>query len=61
VIAAGDSEFDIPMLQAADTGIAPGGFRQEYSIDFQVEEMPGKGLFSDEMTEKVLELCRCGL
>lgn len=56
VIAAGDSGFDISMLQAADIRIAPAGYPREYSIDFQVEEMSGNGIFSDEMTEKLLEL-----
>jgi len=56
IIAAGDSAFDISMLRAADIGIAPQGFRQAYSIDFPVEEVPGNGLFSDEMTGKVLTL-----
>ncbi|MDE6015977.1 MAG: HAD hydrolase family protein [Acetatifactor sp.] len=55
VIAAGDSEFDISMLRAADIGIAPHGFRQEYSIDFPLEEMSGSGIFSDELSEKILE------
>lgn len=58
IIAAGDSEFDISMLRAADIRITPHGFRQEYSIDFPVEEMPGNEIFSDEMTERILELCR---
>lgn len=58
VIAAGDSRFDISMLRAADTGIAPHGFRQEFSIDFDMEEMPGNRIFSDEMTERILELCK---
>ncbi|MDE6701585.1 MAG: HAD hydrolase family protein [Acetatifactor sp.] len=55
VIAAGDSEFDISMLRAADIGIAPHGFRQEYSINFPLEEMSGSGIFSDELSEKILE------
>lgn len=60
VIAAGDSRFDISMLRAADTGIAPRGFRQEFSPDFPVEEMPGDRIFSDEMSEKILQLCQKG-
>lgn len=58
VIAAGDSRFDISMLRAADIGIAPYGFRQEFFIDFDIEEMPGNRIFSDEMTERILELCQ---
>lgn len=60
ILAAGDSRFDISMLRAADMGIAPQGFRQEFSLDFPIEEMPGKGIFSDEMSEKLLELCQKG-
>lgn len=60
VIAAGDSAFDISMLREADIGIAPHGFCQKYAIDFPVYEMPGKRLFSDEMTEKILQLCQSG-
>lgn len=58
IIAAGDSEFDISMLRAADTGIAPHGFRQKFSLNFQLIEMSGSKIFSDEATEKILELCR---
>lgn len=57
VIAAGDSRFDISMLLAADTGIAPHGFRQAFSIDSNIEEMSGNKIFSDEMTERILDLC----
>ncbi len=57
VIAAGDSAFDISMLQAADTGIAPHGFRKQYHTAFPVLEMPGDRVFSDEMTDKILEIC----
>ena len=57
-IAAGDSNFDISMLRAADIGIAPRGFRQEYPINFEIEEMPGNRIFSDEMSDRILELCQ---
>lgn len=60
VIAAGDSAFDVSMLREADIGIAPHGFTQEYSVDFQIYEMPGKRIFSDEMTDKILEMCTRG-
>lgn len=57
VIAAGDSEFDISMLQAADKGIAPHSFIKKYGIDFPVDEMDGKELFSEEMLRHVTALC----
>jgi len=56
IIAAGDSEFDISMLHVADIRIAPHGFTRKYSVDFRIDEMPGSKIFSDEMTEKILEL-----
>ncbi len=55
VIAAGDSEFDISMLRAADIGIVPHGFGQRFCIDFQVQEASGMGIFSDELSDKILE------
>lgn len=58
VIAAGDSRFDISMLRAADMGIAPRGFRQRFSLDFPLEEMPGNKIFSDELSERILELSK---
>lgn len=58
VIAAGDSEFDLSMLQAADISLAPCGYRKQYSPSFPVEETKGTGLFSEELTERVLELTR---
>lgn len=58
IIAAGDSRFDVSMLRAADIGIAPHGFRQEFSLDFYIEEVSGDKIFSDEMTERILDLCR---
>ncbi len=55
-IAAGDSEFDIPMLEAADIGIVPKSFSSTYSITFPLEEMCGTEIFSDEMLKRVSEL-----
>lgn len=47
VMAAGDSGFDIPMLKAADIGIAPFGFKEKYRIGFDVEEAGEKELLSE--------------
>lgn len=58
VIAVGDGEFDVPMLRTADIGIAPRGFCRQYSPDFTPDEMPGNEIFSDEMTDKILEICK---
>jgi len=54
IIAAGDSGFDLSMLQAADIPIAPCGFGKRYSVSFPLEEMKGAALFSDELTDRVL-------
>lgn len=54
VIAAGDSEFDISMLKAADIGLAPFGFTQKYGIGFHVKEAGEQEQFS----EYVLSCCR---
>ncbi len=56
VIAAGDSEFDISMLKAADKGLVPFGFQDKYRIDFAVEEAFEKELFS----EWLLDMCLAG-
>ncbi len=56
VIASGDSEFDISMLHAADIGIAPHSFRETYDLDFPLEEMSGRNVFSDELTETLLRI-----
>ena len=57
-VAAGDSRFDIPMLKAADIGLAPAGFKEKFNIDFAVEEMEGKKVFSDELLERCMKLCK---
>lgn len=49
VIAAGDSEFDISMVEAADIGIVPSGFCRKYSAKDNLKEMSGKNIFSEEM------------
>ena len=46
-IAAGDSEFDISMLKAADIGMAPYGFRDNFYVNFDVMEPKEECIFSD--------------
>lgn len=58
IVAAGDSEFDISMLRAADLRIAPRGYSQKYAVDFSVEEMAGRRIFSDEMTDRIWGMCQ---
>ncbi len=49
VIAAGDSEFDVPMAEAADVGIVPAGFCRKYAAEGDLTEMTGEDIFSEEM------------
>lgn len=54
-IAAGDSEFDIPMLKEADFAYAPFGFAEKYKINLHVEEAKENMVFSDDYLRKCLE------
>lgn len=56
IIAAGDSEFDIPLLNAADIAIAPSGLREARGISGEVEFMPEGRLFSEELLSFILRL-----
>ena len=49
VIAAGDSAFDIPMLNCADLAIAPAELSGEKGLSDQVRCMTGRKLFSEEL------------
>ncbi len=55
ILAAGDSEFDISMLQAADCGFAPHGFMKKYSIKGDIKEVSGESVFAEELLTLVLE------
>ena len=55
-IAAGDSEFDISMLKTANLALAPFGFRENFSVDFPVEEMREGKVFSEELLGRCLEI-----
>lgn len=58
IIAAGDSEFDISMVNEADYGIVPGKFKTNYDSMSRAEEMPGKQVFSEELLEACLKKWR---
>lgn len=49
VVAAGDSEFDVPMLNTADLGLAPAKLKDKKSLQPDVVTMPGERLFSEEL------------
>lgn len=54
VIAAGDSEFDLPMLAEADVGLAPEALGRKYKLGKHVRCMEASGIFSEQMLEYVL-------
>ncbi len=54
ILAAGDSEFDVSMLQAADIALAPKGFNDKYKVANGITEMPGEKLFADELLEELI-------
>ena len=55
IIAAGDSEFDISMVEAADVGLVPYGFKSEFNIKSDICEMGKEGLFSEQLLSKCLQ------
>lgn len=55
VIAAGDSEFDISMLKAADLGLAPTELAQCYPFSCNVHRLSGEKIFAEMVLEKVYE------
>ena len=58
VIAAGDSRFDLSMLEAADKGLAPHGFARKYRAEDKVLEMDERKLFSEAVLEECLKTTR---
>lgn len=55
VIAAGDSEFDRPMLEAADMGIAAPELAQRYLFSDKVQCPSMKKLFAEDLLEMVCD------
>lgn len=53
VIAAGDSEFDLPMLAEADVGLAPEALGRKYKLGEHVRCMEASGIFSEQILEYV--------
>ena len=57
VVAAGDSEFDVSMVKAADTGIVPYGFLKKFKmedLEGLIYEMPKEKLFSEAFLENCI-------
>lgn len=56
VIASGDSEFDVPMLEYADYAIAPEGLKCHKRDNGTLTGIAGRQLFSEKVLERVLEI-----
>lgn len=56
IIAAGDSEFDISMVEIADKGLVPCGFRERFGADENLCEMDGNRIFSESLLKECLRL-----
>lgn len=55
VIAAGDSEFDIPMLEVADLGIAPPDLAQRHHFSERVRSCTAERHYAEAVLSAVLE------
>ncbi len=56
VAAAGDSRFDISMLEEADLALADHGLMEERIQGRHVVYLGEKGIFSDEMLKYILSI-----
>ena len=56
IIAAGDSEFDVTMVEEADFGLVPNGFKELYKTNGKVIEMEAGEVFSESLLEKCLRI-----
>lgn len=54
IFAAGDSEFDISMVEEADAGFVPFGFKQQFYIKSDIFEMDKEKIFSESLLEACL-------
>lgn len=55
LISAGDSEFDLPMLECSDTAFAPASLAKFHSLGSHILVMGEKGLFAEEILNHILE------
>lgn len=60
VISAGDSEFDVPLLNAADVAIAPPDFPEFDKLTSKPIVMRGDGIFSEFVLETVEQIASGG-
>lgn len=54
IIGTGDSEFDISMVEAADIGLVPNGFKKKFNVDSDIVEMSENRIFSEALLETCL-------
>lgn len=55
MLAAGDSEFDVSMLETADLAMAPVSLRERQTLSEKVVVLPQKKVFSEEVLTYILE------
>ncbi len=56
VIAAGDSEFDLPMFEKADVAFAPMELAKKYQMDPNTRVLPNTKVYSEEVLTHVLKV-----
>ena len=56
IIAAGDSEFDVSMVEEADYGLVPYGFINEFAASKKLVEMDKDRIFAEALLEKVSKM-----
>ena len=56
IIAAGDSEFDISMVEAADKGFVPFGFKAKFNVTSNVHEMTAQTVFAEAVLEECIAI-----
>lgn len=56
IVAAGDSEFDISMVEAADKGLVSYGFKKKFNVNSSVYEMNEQFLFSESVLEECIKM-----
>ena len=56
IIATGNSEFDVSMVEEADYGLVPAGFVKTFGVNKKLFETEEGMLFSDELLKKCLKI-----
>ena len=56
ILAAGDSEFDIPMIECADYAMIPAELQNSVNVSQKIKVIPDNVLFSEGYLRKVIEI-----